>query len=105
MTSPRLNKNAERDISEVLTYYAERSAQTAERFYREFDACLRKIEQTPGQYPRVKVGNSFFYNSFRRCVLKKFPYCIIYKFDSRHVEILGILHFKRSSNIWKSRLS
>jgi hypothetical protein len=40
----------------------------------------------------------------RRCLLKKFPYGIIYRADATRVFVLAVMHLHRRPNYWVKRL-
>jgi len=41
---------------------------------------------------------------FRRCLIDRFPYGIIYVVDEREIFIAAVMHLKRKPEYWKKQL-
>lgn len=51
-------------------------------------------------------SSSEIYKGIRRFVIKKFPYGVYYKVnvENKEIQIIGVIHFKRSSKILRKRI-
>lgn len=46
-----------------------------------------------------------WFESFRRRLLRRFPYAVFYEFEQLIVTVYCVSHASRNPNIWKNRLS
>jgi plasmid stabilization system protein ParE len=88
---------ARADFDEAFSWYAERSIAAAERFVDEVDEAIRKISSDPKRFPRS-------YGGCQRCQLQRFPFSVIYLYDSERVKVIAIAHTKRRPTYWRRRL-
>ena len=84
------SSGANRDIRNILAYYhREAGADIAADFHSELEGVVEKIKQWPESYPQFRT-------EFRRVILRRFPYQVIYRFESATlIKILVIRHHKR----------
>lgn len=47
--------------------------------------------------------NCVLHAPFRRCLLQKFPYAIIYSIEPDHIHIIAVAHTKRKPGYWLIR--
>ena len=78
-------------------WYAERSATAAAVFSDEMDAAESAIARLPDAWPR-------FDDNTRRYLLRRFPFSVIYRVESRRVLIVAVAHGLRRPGYWKSRV-
>jgi plasmid stabilization system protein ParE len=78
-------------------WYAERSATAAVAFSDELDAAESAIARLPDVGPRFDDGT-------RRYLLRRFPFSVIYRVESRRVLIVAVAHGHRRPGYWKSRV-
>jgi plasmid stabilization system protein ParE len=96
MARPVLNKAAEADYVEALRWYAERSPQAANSFEEEFDRAVIRIAADPGQFPSCDDQHRF-------CIMRRFPFQLIYREVANRVEIVAVAHAKREPGYWSER--
>ena|SRR5689334_17943442 len=87
---------ARRDFDESFDWYAQRSALAAERFVSAIDAALLRIAAGPEQFALVDQLH-------RGCIVKRFPFRIIYRVESGRIVVVAIAHAKRRPNFWQHR--
>ena len=78
-------------------WYLERSQRVADGFLAEVERGLRLIAADPESWPPHVLGA-------RRCVLRKYPYSIVYKAGGDSIVIYALVHAKRRPDYWKGRL-
>ena len=78
-------------------WYAERSASAAVGFSEEIDAAESAITDFPDAWPPFAHGT-------RRYLLRRYPFSVIYRVESRRVLIVAVAHGHRRPGYWKSRL-
>ena len=78
-------------------WYAERSVSAAAGFSREIDTAESAIVEFPDAWPPFDHGT-------RRYLLRRYPFRMIYRVESRRVLIVAVAHGHRRPAYWKSRL-
>jgi hypothetical protein len=63
------------------------------QFLTEFDAAIRRIFAYPKSYALLE-------NEVRRCLIKRFPYGILYGIDADTILIIAVAHLHRKPNYW-----
>ena len=89
---------AQSDIVDSFGWYEQRRAGLGDEFFSCVDACIESIQRTPDSYQRV-------YQSFRRAVVRRFPFAVIYEYEGDRVTIYAVFHNSRDPQKWKSRIS
>jgi plasmid stabilization system protein ParE len=92
----RLTPETEADLEQALAWYAERSAELGADFFECFEAVVRQVEQFPESAPVV-------HGSFRRALLRRFPYCVFYSIESEEAVVVGCFHAHRDPEVWRLR--
>jgi toxin ParE1/3/4 len=87
---------AEADYAQALSWYAERSAQAAERFDTEFDQALKTIASGPERFPRCDERHHFY-------LMRHFPYQLIYRPHDDHWVLIAVAHTARKPRLWSGR--
>lgn len=89
---------AEAELDEAIVYLESEQAELGERFRREIIKSLNRIIDYPEAYALLR-------SRLRRCLLKGFPYGIIYQYKPKQDEILviAIAHLHRKPDYWISR--
>ncbi len=88
---------AEADIGEAYGWYENRRIGLGEEFLSRVDACVQQIIRNPEAYPPVHF-------SYRRALLRQFPYAAFYEYSDGHVTIYAVFHTARDPRKWRWRL-
>ena len=90
---------AELDIDNAYIWYELRQIDLGSKFYKKVEESVQFISNNPYYCEEI-------YKGIRRFIIKKFPYGIYYKvnFEYKEIQIIGVIHFKRTSRIIKNRL-
>jgi len=81
----------QQDFIQARDYYQTKGGpHLADRFEREFQACLSAIQVAPSRFP-FYLGSEIF----RRIRLRHFPYLIIYREKADAVRVTVLKHEKR----------
>jgi toxin ParE1/3/4 len=78
-------------------WYAARSATAAAAFSEEIDAAESAIVRLPEAWPEFDHGT-------RRYLLRRFPFSVVYRVESRRILMVAVAHARRRPGYWKSRL-
>jgi plasmid stabilization system protein ParE len=85
------------EIRDAAAYYNECREGLGRAFLEEIEKDMRRLAVNPLLYRNIGSG-------FRRCLVKRFPYGIIYRIDNDTIFIAAVMHLKREPGYWKERL-
>lgn len=88
--------DAEKEFGEAIDYYEECEAGLGYDFSVEVFAAIQNITAYPTACPSVE-------DDIRRCLIKRFPFGIIYSVEKSGIFILAIMHLRRHPDYWKTR--
>ncbi len=89
-----LSPPAETDARDAALWYERQRYGLGADFLLTLEAEFTAITRTPFLPAEQRLG-------FRRRILKRFPYTIIYKIEDQSIIIVAIWHFKRKPWKWK----
>jgi plasmid stabilization system protein ParE len=92
-----LAPEAELDIAEAYAWYEERRIGLGEEFLSCVDACIQVVCRSPGIH-------SFIHESYRRALVRRFPYAVFYEYARDTVTVYGVFHTSRDPHKWRVRL-
>lgn len=92
-----LAPEAEQDIAETYAWYEARRVGLGEEFLSSVDACLESIRRTPQMCVAV-------HESYRRALVRRFPYAIFYEHVEGKVIVYCVFHTSRDPGKWRQRL-
>jgi len=92
-----LSPGARADIRSAVRWYEHIDPNLAFRFRQETLAIRGRIERFPFQF-RIMRGTT------RRALLKRFPYSIYFYLKDGKASVIGVVHQRRSDNIWMDRV-
>ncbi len=88
---------AEADIDEALGWYEQRQTGLGFEFMRAVDARIRSIQRNPEMCGVVE-------RHYRRALVRRFPFAILYAYSEDTVTIYGVFHNSRDPAKWRARL-
>lgn len=92
-----LHPDAIAEAASAFAWYAARNRGAADRFVQELDRAVAGIAEAPERRPKDHAG-------FRRVVLHRFPYLVIYVMMPESVMVLAFAHARRRPGYWRSRI-
>ena len=93
-----MHPEAREEFLAAIDYYNEAEPGLGMAFYSEVEAAIGLIENYPDLW--TEIGDNI-----RRCLVRRFPFAILYSKESRRVFIYAIMHTKREPNYWRNRLN
>ena len=87
---------AELEILDAVTFYHERAGNIAAAFYQQFRKSRDEITAFPEFWKPIGGG-------YRRKLLERFPYGIIYRVDGDKILIVALAHTSRHPEYWRNR--
>ncbi len=89
--------DAAADVDLAFNWYESQRVGLGREFVSRFRACVEMLRQSPEAHA-VLTG------TYRRALLRKFPYAVFYEFLGDTVTVHAVLHTARDPTIWKTRL-
>ncbi|MBU1054331.1 MAG: type II toxin-antitoxin system RelE/ParE family toxin [Proteobacteria bacterium] len=88
---------ANNELDEAVRYYNHQLPGLGFRFFQEIAAAIERIEFMPEAW--TKTGERT-----RRCILKGFPYALLYIVDPEEIIITAVAHLHRDPEHYKDRI-
>ncbi len=89
--------DARSEFFAAIEYYEECQAGLGRRFRETVEFAVRSIETSPFRY-------RILHTPFRRYLLPKFPYAIIFSVEPDFILVIAVAHVKRKPGYWNDRL-
>lgn len=98
--SIKLSEEVFNDVDETLYWYKLHNEELAKEFYKNLIQAFYNILHNPKSYQKV-------HRDSRRCLVKKFPYSIIFNIDEVNLQIIiiTVFHNSRNPKSWKERIN
>jgi len=88
---------ADRELDEAVRYYDYQLPGLGYRFFQETAAAIERVLFVPEAWPRVGERT-------RRCMLKGFPYALLYVFEEDEILITAVAHLHRDPEHYRDRI-
>lgn len=88
---------AKAEIKEATQYYEGCREGLGQAFLLEIESTIKRISQSPLMWRKIS-------GQFRRCLIKRFPYGIIYSVEEDEIFVAAVMHLKRKPEYWKQRI-
>lgn len=89
---------AKLDLLDSIEYYDKKSFGLGLDFEKEIKISVGQIKKHPKLWMKRE-------DDTRRCLLRRFPFSIVYMYFENHIWIVAIAHHKRKPNYWKHRMN
>ena len=93
-----LASDTELDLVEAYAWYEDLRPGLGAEFLGCVDACIETIVRRPQLYGAV-------HESYRRALVRRFPYAVFYEYSRGVATIYGVLHTARDPAKWRGRVS
>ena len=87
---------ARAELLDARRWYEERLEGLGRDFARAVEAAIEAIAKHPASFRQVHGG-------CRRCLLRRFPYSIVYRPASTEIVVLAVHHHRRAPSSWRGR--
>ena len=84
-------------VDEAVQFYKQRGRTLGKRLSHEVRTTIRKITATPERWRMLE-------DDVRRCLVRVFPYSVLYTIEDDYILIVAIAHGKRQPGYWRHRL-
>lgn len=87
-----------KEIDDAIDYYEDARVGLGLEFLVEIEKAVEKLAMSPLRYRPVR-------SIFRRCLVNRFPYAIIFSHEIRtdHINIVAVMHMSRKPDYWLQR--
>jgi plasmid stabilization system protein ParE len=92
----RFHPLAADEAEAARVWYLARNPTVADAFSRELITAIDSIAEAPLRWPRL-------HGHFRRYLLHKFPFSVVYLEREDSVEVIAVAHHRRRPGYWKQR--
>lgn len=89
---------AQIELYEAADWYEQEVEGLGADFSAQFDLALTRLLQEPMRWRQIELG-------MRRCLLKRFPYAIIYDVREDCLRIIAVAHLHRKPGYWRDRIA
>ncbi len=84
------------DIKESFDWYQKQADGLGNDFLNELESAYQAVSELPNTWPK-------FQNNFRRFLLSKFPFSIIYRASNELVYVVAVMYNSRKPKYWLKR--
>jgi plasmid stabilization system protein ParE len=88
---------AQWELNDAVLWYNEQKVGLGTEFLDQLDNAVRRLRTFPESFPEIE-------GDLRRCILLRFPYCLIYGIDKERIVIVAVAHLHREPRYWADRL-
>lgn len=92
-----INDDADEELVAAAVFYESREPGLGEEFLYEFSKSLAKIRDRP-------LSSGIYFDHYRRYVMPRFPYGVVYRIEGEQILILAVAHVRRRPGYWRGRL-
>ena len=85
------------EVSASYNWYQEQANGLGDDFLHELESSYEAITELPDTWPKFQKG-------FRRFLLGKFPFSVIYRVSENTVYVVAIMHNSRKPDYWVERI-
>jgi plasmid stabilization system protein ParE len=96
MKPVKFHADAEAEMIAAAAYYERQQENLGRRFLASVQDAINRILLNPRLYPAVEPG-------VRRCLVKTFPFGILFRDRQRRIVIIAVMHLHRDPEYWKKR--
>ena len=93
----RFLEPAKSELVEAIDFYNRQKNNLGSEFFREVERGIKQILRNPRAWQELSKNT-------RRCIVKRFPFGLIYQIREKEILIVAVMHLKRKPGSWKGRI-
>lgn len=97
MNPIHFHPHAEAELIAAASWYEGEQADLGKRFLSSLEDGVSRIRINPNLFPLVD-------GEVRRCLLRTFPFGILFRLRDNRIEIVAVMHLKRHPDYWRNRV-
>jgi len=86
------------EIKAAYTWYQDKAAGLGDDFIHELESSFGAIVELPQTWPKFK-------KNFRRFLLSRFPFSVIYRQQGAKIFVVAVMHQSKKPNYWLQRIT
>lgn len=98
----RILPEARAEAVEAAAWYDRQRDGLGSKLLDEVEQTLKRIENAPESFSALETSEGA--EDFRRCLLNRFPYIVIFARRPQEVVVVAISHARRRPMYWRERL-
>ena len=91
------HSDAQVEVSAAVVWYAGQNQQLGNEFFAELQDTISRILANPTAWTEISDGA-------RRCLMRRFPYGIVYQIGDGTITIIAVMHLHRAPDYWVGRV-
>lgn len=88
---------AKAELREAAVYYESCRGGLGREFLAAVEFAVQRVIQFPEAWRKI-------HDDFRRILVRRFPYGVIYALQGDHIYIVAVMHLKRKPGYWLRRV-
>ena len=88
---------ARQELRDAVKFYEKHQKGLGQKFLSAVESATDIIAQFPLLYPILR-------EPFRRCLIRKFPFGIVYSVEEETIYVIAVMHLKRKPGYWLDRI-
>ena len=96
MLSIQFHPDVAKEIKYSYQWYQNQADGLGQDYLSELESSFQTIRELPNTWPKFEMG-------FRRFLLSKFPFSVIYKFNENTIFVVAVMHNSRKPGYWSER--
>lgn len=88
---------AQQELDDAFQWYEDQMPGLGQEYLTEIDEAVHRITTWPGAQTVLR-------GAMRRCLVRRFPYGLIYGIDERTIVIVAVAHLHRKPFYWTRRV-
>ncbi|VAW71416.1 hypothetical protein MNBD_GAMMA12-2208 [hydrothermal vent metagenome] len=88
--------NVKSEISASYDWYQNHASGLGNDYLNELESSYEAIVELPDTWPKIQKG-------YRRFLLSKFPFSVIYKVHKSNIYVVAVMHNSRRPGYWIER--
>ena len=88
---------ASQELIDTSKYYELQAEGLGTNFLEQIESSLKSIKENPKAWTKISTN-------VRRCLTKRFPYCLLYVIEKNMILIIAVMPLRRKPKYWSHRL-
>ena len=85
------------EYHQAARWYSERESELGQQFIGSVEDAIKRVVDAPSRWRVID-------EDVRRCLIRVFPYAVLYTIEADFLLIVAVMHCSREPNYWKLRV-
>lgn len=92
-----VHESADEEVKATALFYEMREPNLGDEFLKEISLSFDRICEHPFAFSMV-------FDKYRRCLMARFPYSVVYRIEGETVLVFAVAHLRRGPGYWRDRV-